>query len=96
MIFTLPCTEFGVCTDDDISVPMQKLEKSFPQLWALISSAFNEMKSVAELAVSIGAVRQVYFRPLIVGRHVEGFRQGVCLEISKRTKRADILAAGGR
>lgn len=62
----------------------------------LISAALDDIKKTIDLAVLSGVPQPIYIQPLMLGRRHDYFKNGVCFEVARRNKRADILAAGGR
>lgn len=82
--------------DDDVDSILSRLERSSPTLVVVLKSAFQEVKNVIQLAHAAGVSRQIFFRPLMVGSHHVHFKDGVLVEVVKRDKPTDVLAAGGR
>lgn len=82
--------------DDDIDDILSRLERTSPTLVVVLKSAFEEVKNVIQLAHAAGVSRQIFFRPLMVGSHHVHFKDGVLVEVVKRDKPTDVLAAGGR
>ena len=80
----------------DIDEVMSRLEKISPGLAALISPAISEISNTIQFAQSAGVTRPIYFHPLMLGTHHTHFKEGVLVEVVRRNKHADVLAAGGR
>ncbi|TFK47428.1 Serine/threonine-protein kinase [Heliocybe sulcata] len=83
-------------TYNDVESVIVKLEKASSSVLALINPAIKEVKRVLEYATGLGVSRRIHFRPLMLGTHNAPFKDGVCFEVTRRGKRTDILAAGGR
>jgi translation initiation factor 2-alpha kinase 4 len=75
---------------------MSKLEKVSPALVTLIQPAVDEVKRTVQYANAAGVARTIYFHPLMLGSHHTHFKDGVLVEMVRRGKRQDVLAAGGR
>ncbi|KIK54868.1 hypothetical protein GYMLUDRAFT_206162 [Collybiopsis luxurians FD-317 M1] len=90
--------ELDVLTDadDDIETMMARLEKISPALFEQMRSAVEEVKATVQHAVSAGVTQPIYFRPLMLGSYFTHFKSGVLVEVAKKSRRTDILAAGGR
>ncbi|KAJ3727200.1 kinase-like domain-containing protein [Lentinula guzmanii] len=82
--------------DDDIDAIMSRLEKISPLLVEQLRSAVDEVKATIQHAVCAGVTQPIFFRPLMLGSYFTHFRSGVLVEVAKKSKRTDILAAGGR
>lgn len=82
--------------DDDVDELLARLEKMSPNLATMISPAVDEIKRIIQYAAFAGFDRPIYFRPLMLGGHHALFKDGVRFEVVRRSKRLDILAAGGR
>jgi translation initiation factor 2-alpha kinase 4 len=61
-----------------------------------MSSAIEEIKRTIQYAVAGGLTTTVFCHPLMWGQHHTHFNDGVRIEVVRRTKRLDILAAAGR
>jgi eukaryotic translation initiation factor 2-alpha kinase 4 len=83
-------------TDDDVDELLARLEKMSPNLATLISPAVDEIKQVIQYASFAGFDRPILFHPLMLGSHHALFKDGIRFEVVRRSKRLDILAAGGR
>lgn len=83
-------------TDDDIDAMMARLEKISPSLYEQVRCAVDEVKSTIQHAVCAGVTQPIYFRPLMLGSYFTHFKNGFLVEVSKKSRRTDILAAGGR
>ncbi|KAJ3758340.1 kinase-like domain-containing protein [Lentinula raphanica] len=90
--------ELDVLTDadDDIDAVMTRLEKINPSLVEQLRSAVDELKATIQHAVCAGVSQPIYFRPLMLGSYFTHFKNGVLVEVAKKSRRTDILAAGGR
>ena len=75
---------------------MSRLEKISPGLAMLINPAVTEISNTIQFAQSAGVTRPIYFHPLMVGSHHTHFKDGVLVEVVRRNKHSDVLAAGGR
>lgn len=91
---------FLLCTDkfadEDIDAFISRLEKMSPALVTLIEPAVEEVKRTARYANAAGVSRAIYFHPLMLGSHHSHFKDGILVEVVRRGKRQDVLAAGGR
>jgi hypothetical protein len=56
----------------------------------------GEMKKAIQYVALAGVTRPIFFHPLMISSHNDYFKDGVCFEVVRRSKRGDILAAGGR
>ena len=54
------------------------------------------MKTVILYATSAGATRPLLFHPFMIGSHNSYFKNGILIEVARKSRRMDILAAGGR
>lgn len=75
---------------------MSKLEKISPALVALIQPAVEEVRRTVQYANAAGVSRTIYIHPLMLGSHHRHFKDGVLVEVVRKGKRLDVLAAGGR
>ncbi|KAG1724557.1 kinase-like domain-containing protein [Suillus lakei] len=82
--------------DEDIDALLSKLEKVSPTLVTVIQPAVEEMKQTIQFATSAGFSAPVFFHPLMWGAHHMHFKEGVRIEVVRRTRRLDVLAAAGR
>jgi len=82
--------------DEDIVALVARLEKASPSLVTLMSSVLDEMKKAIQYVTLAGVTRPIFFHPLMISSHNAYFRDGVCFEVVRRSKRSDMLAAGGR
>lgn len=82
--------------DEDVDAVMAKLERLSPTFFALVNPAANEVKKAIEFAVTARLTTPVYFHPLMWGQHHAHFTGGIRIEVVRRTRRQDILAAAGR
>jgi len=82
--------------DEDIDVLLSKLEKISPTLVTVMKPAVEEIKQTIHFATAAGFSFPVFFHPLMWGAHHMHFKEGVRIEVVRRTRRLDILAAAGR
>lgn len=73
-----------------------KLDKVSPSLTNLLRPVVEEVKETIQYAVLTGVSRPISFRPLMLGNHHTHFKDGVLVEVFRKNKRMDVLAAGGR
>jgi translation initiation factor 2-alpha kinase 4 len=85
-----------VFADDDVDALQAKLEKVSPTLLSLIFPAIEDIKKTIQYATTAGFTATIYFHPLMWGQHHAHFKEGVRIEVVRRTKRLDVLAAAGR
>ncbi|KAJ6576175.1 hypothetical protein DFH09DRAFT_1454036, partial [Mycena vulgaris] len=88
--------EAMVDTEEDIDVFLTKLDKVSPSLTALLRPVAEEVKETIQYAVLTGVARPISIRPLMLGNHHAHFKDGVLVEVVRKNKRMDVLAAGGR
>ncbi|KAJ7186042.1 hypothetical protein C8R46DRAFT_937688 [Mycena filopes] len=82
--------------DEDIEAFLTRLDKVSPSLTALLRPVVEEVKETISYAVLTGVARPISFRPLMLGNHHAHFKNGVLVEVVRKNKRTDVLAAGGR
>ncbi|KAG1849257.1 kinase-like domain-containing protein [Suillus subluteus] len=82
--------------DEDIDILLSKLEKVSPTLVTVMKPAVEEIKQTIQFATSAGFSAPVFFHPLMWGAHHMHFKEGVRIEVVRRTRRLDVLAAAGR
>ncbi|KAI9461114.1 hypothetical protein HD554DRAFT_2206776 [Boletus coccyginus] len=82
--------------DEDIDGLLTKLERVSPSLLTVMKSAVEEIKESIQFATSAGFNGPIYFRPLMWATHHAHFKDGLRLEVVRRTRRQDVLAAAGR
>ena len=82
-------------SDDDVDALLAKLEKVSATIVSLVSPAIDEMKKTIQYAITAGFTSPIFFHPLMWGQHHAHFK-GVRIEVVRRTKRLDVLAAAGR
>lgn len=73
-----------------------RLERVSPTLLSLISSAIEDIRKTIQFANTAGFTSNIFFHPLMWGQHHSHFKDGVRIEVVRRTKRLDVLAAAGR
>jgi len=82
--------------DEDLATLVARLEKVSPPLLTLMSPSLDEIKLAIRYVSLAGVTRPIFLHPLMISSHNTYFRDGVCFEVVRRSKRSDILAAGGR
>jgi len=82
--------------DEDIEGLIYRLEKLSPALVNLIQPFVNELKQTVDYARSTKVTRSILFHPLMLGNHNDHFKDGVLIQVVRKNKRSDVLAAGGR
>jgi translation initiation factor 2-alpha kinase 4 len=82
--------------DEDMDNLLARIEKMSPSFFASIVGVVKEMKDTVIYAGYAGFGRSVFFRPLMLGSFYSHFKDGVLVEVVRKNKRMDILAAGGR
>ncbi|KAJ7749951.1 hypothetical protein B0H16DRAFT_1675473 [Mycena metata] len=83
-------------TDEDMDAFLTRLDKVSPSLTTLLRPIVEEVKETIQYAVLTGVARPISFRPLMLGNHHAHFKNGVLVEVVRKNKRTDVLAAGGR
>ncbi|KAJ6593628.1 kinase-like domain-containing protein [Mycena capillaripes] len=83
-------------SDEDIDAILTKLDKVSPSLTTLLRPIVEEVKETIQYAVLTGVARPISFHPLMLGNHHSRFKNGVLVEVVRKNKRMDVLAAGGR
>ncbi|KAF8920390.1 hypothetical protein CPB85DRAFT_1429191 [Mucidula mucida] len=83
-------------TYEDLEHLMLRLDKLSSPLLTIVKPVIDEMKSAVKLASLAGASRPVKFYPLMLGSHLKDFKDGVLIEVARRSHRIDLLAVGGR
>ncbi|KIN99309.1 hypothetical protein M404DRAFT_155391 [Pisolithus tinctorius Marx 270] len=82
--------------DEDIDGLLAKLGKVAPSLMTMMKPAAEEIKECIRYASAAGFNEPIYFHPLMWGTHHMHFKEGFRLEVVRRTRRLDVLAAAGR
>jgi len=82
--------------DDDIDGLLSRLEKISATFVGMIEPYVEEIKRTIQYASSTGVTRPIYFHPLMLGNHLQYFKDGVIIEVVRRNKPGDVLAMGGR
>ncbi|PPQ98103.1 hypothetical protein CVT26_003273 [Gymnopilus dilepis] len=82
--------------EEDIEDTMSRLEKVGTGLASQMEAAVQEVKRTVSYAQSAGVTRKIFFHPLMLGSHHTHFKDGVMVEVVRRNKPTDVLAAGGR
>ncbi len=94
--FPGPAPADSADVDEDIDSLIARLEKISPPLVTLMAHALGEIKKTIQYTTLAGVARPILFHPLMISGHNTYFKGGVCFEVVRRSKRSDILAAGGR
>ena len=87
---------YSMDLDEDLVTLVARLEKASPPLLTLMSPSLDEIKQAIRYVALAGVTRPIFLHPLMISSHNSYFRDGVCFEVVRRSKRSDILAAGGR
>ncbi|KAI6125176.1 kinase-like domain-containing protein [Pisolithus croceorrhizus] len=82
--------------DEDIDGLLAKLGRVAPSLMSMMKPAAEEIKECIRYASAAGFNEPIYFHPLMWGAHHVHFKEGFRLEVVRRTRRLDVLAAAGR
>ena len=85
-----------VNVEEDIDDVLARLEKGSPTLAASMQPAVKEIKSTIQYSQAANIKRPIFFRPLMLGSHHTHFKGGILVEVVRRHKHTDVLAAGGR
>ncbi|KAJ7070074.1 hypothetical protein C8F01DRAFT_1115157 [Mycena amicta] len=83
-------------TDEDIDALLTKLDKISPSLTNLIRPVAEIVKETVQYAIIAGVARPIVFHPLMLGSYLTHFNDGVLVEVVRKNKPTDVLAAGGR
>lgn len=75
---------------------MFRIEKLGTGLATLLEPIVKEVKETIQFAHSAGVKRRIFFHPLMLGNHNTYFKDGIVVEVVRRNKQGDVLAAGGR
>ena len=87
---------YGCHVEEDVDDILTKLEKGSPTVAALMHSAIKEIKSTILYAQAANIKRPIFFHPLMLGSHHTHFKDGILVEVVRRHRHTDVLAAGGR
>ena len=82
--------------EEDIDDILARLEKASSTISALMQPAVKEIKSTIQYAQAANIKRPIFFHPLMLGSHHAHFKDGILVEVVRRHKHTDVLAAGGR
>lgn len=82
--------------DDTVDEFEERLEKTSPSMRSLLDPYIKEIRSTLQFAQLSGVTRPVQIDPLLLGHRNSYFANGVCYMAVRKTKRTDVLAAGGR
>lgn len=82
--------------EEDVDDILARLEKCSPTIATLIQSAVKEIKSTIQYAQAANVKRPIFFHPLMLGSHHTHFKDGILVEVVRRNRHTDVLAAGGR
>ncbi|KIY67256.1 Serine/threonine-protein kinase [Cylindrobasidium torrendii FP15055 ss-10] len=90
--------ELDVLSDtyEDLEQVIFRLDKLASPLLAILRPVFDELKNTIKAASIAGASRPVKFLPLMLGPHTKDFKDGLLIEVARRSHRIDLLAVGGR
>ncbi|TFK64222.1 kinase-like protein [Pluteus cervinus] len=90
--------EFDVLLEiePDVGTVLSKLEKLSSNLAVVLQPIADEIKTTIQFAQSAGVFRQILFHPLMLGNHHAHFKGGILVEVVKKGKRMEVLAAAGR
>jgi eukaryotic translation initiation factor 2-alpha kinase 4 len=83
-------------SEEEVDDTLTRLDKVSHSTAALMQSACQEVRDTIKFAHAAGVGRQIFFHPLMLGSHHTHFKDGIIVEVVKRNKHTDILAAGGR
>ncbi|KIL60768.1 hypothetical protein M378DRAFT_906708 [Amanita muscaria Koide BX008] len=83
-------------SDDEIDDLLSRLEKISPAFVILIQPYVDEIKRTIQYTAASGVTKPIYFHPLMLGGHLQYFKDGVIVEVVRKNKPAEVLAAGGR
>ncbi|KAG6890525.1 hypothetical protein C0995_007725 [Termitomyces sp. Mi166 len=81
--------------DEDIDDFMSRVERLSPALVDLMDPYVQELKKTIEFAKATKVSRSILFRPLMLGNHNTHFKDGILVEVVRKNRHSDILAAGG-
>jgi eukaryotic translation initiation factor 2-alpha kinase 4 len=81
--------------EEDIDDILARLEKGSPTITALMQPAVKEIKPTILYSQAANIKRPISY-PLMLGSHHIHFKDGILVEVVKRRKHTDVLAAGGR
>ncbi|KAG6906507.1 hypothetical protein DXG01_013561 [Tephrocybe rancida] len=82
--------------DEDIDDFMFRVERLSPALVGLMDPYVQELKKTVEFAKATKVARSIVFHPLMLGSHHTHFKEGILIEVVRKNKQTDVLAAGGR
>ncbi|KAG5719281.1 Serine/threonine-protein kinase gcn2 [Termitomyces sp. T112] len=82
--------------DEDIDDFMSRVERLSPALVELMDPYIQEVKKTIELAKSTKVAKSILFRPLMLGNQNTYFKDGILVEVVRKNRYSDVLAAGGR
>jgi len=94
--FFRPMPADSANVDEDIDSLISRIERISPQLVTLMAQPLRELRQTIQYTALAGVERPIVFHPLMISSHNTYFKGGVCFEVVRRSKRSDILAAGGR
>ena len=89
-------TQTEQMSDEDVEILALRLLRISPNLSEKFKPLLSEIRKTLEVTMSTGFSHGVLFRPLMIERRHRYFKNGICFEVVRKNKRADILAAGGR
>ncbi|KAG6888787.1 hypothetical protein C0992_007517 [Termitomyces sp. T32_za158] len=82
--------------DEDIDDLMSRIERLSPALVDLMDPYVQELKKTIDFAKATKVARSILFHPLMLGSHHANFKGGILVEVVRKNRRSDVLAAGGR
>ncbi|KAG6864912.1 hypothetical protein C0991_006441 [Blastosporella zonata] len=82
--------------DEDIDDFTYRAERLSPALVGLMEPYVTELKKTIEFAKATKVARSIMFHPLMFGAHHTHFKDGILVEVVRKNKHTDVLAAGGR
>jgi len=82
--------------EEDMDDILARLEKTSPSIAAQMQPAIKEIRSTIQYAHAANIKRPIFFHPLMLGSHHTHFKDGILVEVVRRHKHTDVLAAGGR
>ncbi|KAH9487410.1 eIF-2-alpha kinase GCN2 [Psilocybe cubensis] len=82
--------------EEDLEETVLRLEKLGTGIATILEPWIKEVRQTIQYTQSAGVKRQIYFHPLMLGAHNNHFKDGIMVEVVRRNKQGDVLAAGGR
>lgn len=75
---------------------MSRVERLSPTLVDPMVPYVQELKKTIDLAKATKVARPILFHPLMLGNHNTHFKGGILVEVVRKNRHSDVLAAGGR